>query len=196
MPMSTSTATEKNLGPLQISEIILHTARYEEMKQWYQRFFGGLKPAVETDTKRQLKSCPLIERLCFLRIHAAFPFTPVLGIFEISGIRQPEKAAPMSTGLDHMQFREASLENLFCRYETLEDEGIKPFQSFNHGPGTSFYYMDPDGNTVELSASNFATEVEYFAFFQTEEYKSNIEGVAIDERPYIAKRRASMQTVA
>lgn len=193
--MSTSNATDKTLGPLQISEVILHTARYEEMKQWYQRFFGGLKPAVETDARKQLKSCPLIERLCFLRIHAAFPFTQVLGIFEISGIRQPSMSTPLSPGLDHMQFREVCLENLFCRYEKLEVEGIKPFQSFNHGPGTSFYYMDPDGNTVELSASNFATEVEYFAFFQTEEYKSNIEGVAIDERTYIAKRRAAIRAV-
>lgn len=193
--MSTSNATDKTLGPLQISEVILHTARYEEMKQWYQRFFGGLKPAVETDARKQLKSCPLIERLCFLRIHAAFPFTQVLGIFEISGIRQPSMSTPLSPGLDHMQFREVCLENLFCRYEKLEVEGIKPFQSFNHGPGTSFYYMDPDGNTVELSASNFATEVEYFAFFQTEEYKSNIEGFAIDERTYIAKRRAAIRAV-
>ncbi len=193
--MSTSNATDKTLGPLQISEVILHTARYEEMKQWYQRFFGGLKPAVETDARKQLKSCPLIERLCFLRIHAAFPFTQVLGIFEISGIRQPSMSTPLSPGLDHMQFREVCLENLFCRYEKLEVEGIKPFQSFNHGPGTSFYYMDPDGNTVELSASNFATEIEYFAFFQTEEYKSNIEGVAIDERTYIAKRRAAIRAV-
>ena len=29
------------LGPLQVSEIILRTMKFEPMKAWYQRLFGG-----------------------------------------------------------------------------------------------------------------------------------------------------------
>jgi hypothetical protein len=34
---------------------------------------------------------------------------------------------------------------------------IRPFYSINHGPTTSLYYTDPDGNRVELLVDNFAT---------------------------------------
>ena len=53
-------------------------------------------------------------------------------------------------GLDHVQFRHASLGALLDRYEILRDLGIKPHRTMNHGPSTSFYYRDPDGNGVEL----------------------------------------------
>ena len=175
-------------SPLQVSEIILRTSRYDEIKGWYQTLFGGLKPTVETQTERRMKSVPHIERLCFLRIHASFPFTQVLGIFEVPEAREP---AQMNAGLDHMQFRESSLANLFGRYEMLKNGGVLPTHCFNHGPGTSFYYKDPDGNVVELSAVNFDNESDYLAFFQTDEYRSNVEGYEVEPESYIAERLAS-----
>lgn len=61
--------------PLQISEIILHTSNYEALKQWYVTLFGGMQPAVESDCRNGLHSAPHVKRMCFLRIHASFPFT-------------------------------------------------------------------------------------------------------------------------
>ena len=178
-------------APLQMSEIILRTSRFDDVKSWYQKFFGDLKPAVETDTQRKMTSVPHIQRLCFLRIHVAFPYTQVLGIFEVP---QAHAAQDMHAGLDHMQFRELSLENLFGRYEMLKKQGVLPTHCFNHGPGTSFYYKDPDGNVVELSAVNFDTEADYLAFFQTEAYRRNIEGRPVEPERYIAEQRAARAT--
>ena len=185
---STRSASAPALGPLQISEIILHTRHFDIMKDWYSRLFDGLKPAVESEPQRGLKSAPEVTRLCFFRIHFQYPFTQVLGLFEVPEISSGNPRAP---GLNHMQFREASLENLFQRYEMLRSEGVLPFKSYNHGPGSSFYYRDPDGNEVELSATNFANQEDYLAFMRSEAFRSNVEGHAVDAQRYIAEVRAA-----
>jgi catechol 2,3-dioxygenase-like lactoylglutathione lyase family enzyme len=172
------------MGPIQISEIILHTTNYEAMKGWYQRLFGGLKPAVEESPNGTMKSFPEVLRLCFLRIHSNYPFTQVLGLFEVKSLK--EKGG---TGLNHMQFREASLDNLFERYEMLKAAGILPKKPYNHGPATSFYYVDPDGNEVEISATNFPTEKEYLDYLKSDVFKKNPEGERVDPDAYIAQHR-------
>jgi hypothetical protein len=59
----------------------------------------------------------------------------------------------------------------------------------NHGPGTSFYYLDPDGNLVELSSLNFTSREEMRRFTATEESKNNPDGFPLDpERPAAAAR--------
>ena len=40
----------------------------------------------------------------------------------------------------------------------LKGEGIEPYWCLNHGPTTSMYYKDPDGNKVELQIDNFDTD--------------------------------------
>jgi catechol-2,3-dioxygenase len=98
----------------------------------------------------------------------------VLGIFQV-----PELAdAPSTTpGMHHMQLRHAALGELFDRYERLKTAGIVPHRTANHGPGTSFYYHDPDGNMVELSAANFDTEAEYLAYLASDAYRTNPSGL-------------------
>ncbi|MFP6767717.1 MAG: hypothetical protein VB859_06075, partial [Planctomycetaceae bacterium] len=57
-------------------------------------------------------------------------------------------------------------------------------------PGTSFYYHDPDENSVELSAVNFSTLDEYLAFMDSPEFAANPEGIVIDADEYIGSYRA------
>ena len=182
-------ASGRAMGPLQISEIILHTRHFDIMQGWYSRLFDGLKPAVESEPQRGLKSAPEVTRLCFFRIHFQYPFTQVLGLFEVPEITSGNPRAP---GLNHMQFREASLENLFQRYDMLKAQGVLPFKTYNHGPGSSFYYRDPDGNEVELSATNFSSQEDYLAFMRSEAFRSNVEGHAVDAQSYIAEVRAAL----
>jgi hypothetical protein len=94
--------------------------------------------------------------------------------------------------MHHMQLRHAGLDHLFSRYEALRATGITPMRSFNHGPGTSFYYHDPDGNTVELSAANYVNEADYLAYFKSESYAKNISGIEIDPAEYVARFRAGV----
>src|SRR5207237_2826727 len=63
-------------------------------------------------------------------------------------------------GLHHVAFTFGSMGELVDNYVRLRDLGIKPFFCVNHGPTTSMYYRDPDGNRVELQIDNFATAKE------------------------------------
>lgn len=173
-------------GPLQFSEVILRTSRYEEMKAWYLRLLGMDAPSFETVTEGRLLSVPEVTRLCFLRIHFQYPLSQTLGIFEVRALHAPQRQQP---GLDHVQLRETSLENLARRYEALQAGNLLPTRCYNHGPGTSFYYTDPDGNEIEMSAANFDTEAEYLAFFGTEEYRNNVEGHPVDPQVRIRQIR-------
>ena len=160
--MTIGTTTER--PAIQIGEVVLKTARFEAMNRWWQTMLG---------VSLYLES----ERFAFRRLAGEYPYTQTLVIFN-----QPELAASVSAGpgLDHVQFRHASFSALLDRYETLRDLGITPYRTMNHGPSTSFYYRDPDGNGVELSAVNFPTEAEYARFVASEAFKRNISGAPVD----------------
>jgi hypothetical protein len=51
--------------------------------------------------------------------------------------------------------------------------GIRPFFCVNHGPTTSMYYRDPDGNRVELQIDNFATAEEGQAWMHSPAFDRN-----------------------
>jgi hypothetical protein len=88
-----------------------------------------------------------------------------------------------------MQLRHATLGDMFTRYERLKAVGITPHRSMNHGPGTSFYYRDPDGNTVELSGPNFERERDYLAYFESEAFRKNIAGIPVDPDEFVGRFR-------
>jgi catechol 2,3-dioxygenase-like lactoylglutathione lyase family enzyme len=166
----------RDLPPVRLSEIVLRTARYAEMTAWYQAVIG-IDPFLDTG------------RVCFRRLHTDYPYTQVLAIFH-----RPEVSdrPPAVNGLDHIQLRHGSLDELITRYERLREVGIRPGRSMNHGPGTSLYYADPDGNTVELSGPNFDDEATYLAYFDSEAFRANISGIAIDPDEYAARFRGGV----
>jgi len=61
----------------------------------------------------------------------------------------------MPKALDHLSFTYGSLTDLLATYARLKVVGIEPFCPVNHGPTTSLYYHDPDGNRIELQIDNF-----------------------------------------
>ena len=69
---------------------------------------------------------------------------------------------------------------LLGNYERLAARGIRPFRSINHGPTTSMYYVDPDGNRVELQIDNFATAEEGQAWMLSPAFDRNPIGVEFD----------------
>ena len=165
----------KTLPPMRIGEVVLKTARFDAMNSWWQKVLG-ISPYLES------------ERFAFRRLSGDYPYTQLLIIFNQPELDGRESLGP---GLDHVQFRHASLGALLDRYETLRDLGIKP-ETMNHGPSTSFYYRDPDGNRVELSAVNFPTEAEYSRFVTSEAFKKNISGAAIDADELVSKYRSGV----
>lgn len=48
-----------------------------------------------------------------------------------------------------------------------EKHGMRPTWCTNHGPTTSIYYKDPDGNNLETQVDNFETMEEADEFLAT-----------------------------
>ena len=83
-------------------------------------------------------------------------------------------------GVDHIAFTYANLGELLECYERLKIDEILPVRSINHGPTTSMYYEDPDGNKIELQVDNFATPEEAYAFMSGPVFTANPIGVEFD----------------
>lgn len=171
-------AATRGLPELRITEVVLQTARWEEMKDWYTAFLG-VEPYFETDT------------MCFRRVNDAHG--QLLVLFRVPGAADAggEPAPPPAgSGLNHVQFKAGSLREALERHERLQAVGIAPTRSYNHGPSTALYYRDPDGNTMEISGPNFPTEAEYRAYMQTDAFRRNPRGVPIDPAAMLSRLRA------
>ncbi len=67
-------------------------------------------------------------------------------------------------GVSHLAYAYASLAELLYVYARMKERGVKPVWTNTHGNSTSFYYEDPDGNTVETMMDNFTP-------LETQDYK-------------------------
>ncbi|KAI1034940.1 hypothetical protein LB505_012040 [Fusarium chuoi] len=97
---------------------------------------------------------------------------------------------PKTCGLEHIAFSYSSLNDLAISYLQRKGNGIEPFWCIKHGPTTSFYYHDPDGNTLELQVENFDTLVEAVEYMKSEAYLTNPLGVDFDMTDLIKKVRS------
>ncbi len=182
---------------MRFGEVVLKTTKYDALKSWYCRVLDT-QPVFESERREEpgpSGASPVPGRdqmsgaftqLCLLRPYSEYPFTESLVILDIPGLRQNDQTV---TGMDHFQMQFASIDDLFDRYEALAAHGIVPTRSANHGPSTSFYYRDPDGNRVELSVKNHATEAETLAFMQSEAFRKNPAGIDVDPAEYVGRYR-------
>ncbi len=109
------------------------------------------------------------------------------GVFEIDGTEAKIINGP---GLHHFQLAHGSFDELFDRYDKLKASGVRPFQTWDHGVMTSFYYEDPGGNQAEMTCVDFEREEDFHAYFETDACKNNISGIEIDADDYIARYRS------
>jgi hypothetical protein len=183
-------------SPLKISETILKTGQLDAMKPWYRTVLevdpflehSPPKGVAPGDFGGQTRASDL--RMCFFRLSTGYPHTQTIGIFEEPGVSPTaSKTAP---GLHHMQLMMAGLGPLIDKYEALAAVGLRPHRTANHGPMTSFYYRDPDGNNVELSAQNFATFELMAEFMRSAAFKANPSGVELDPEAFVARYRSGV----
>lgn len=150
------------ISPLKFAHVVLRTSRFEAMKDWYLSLLNG-QVAYENEV------------LAFLRYDEEHHR---IALINIPGL--PDKA-PGTSGMDHMAFTYASLAHLHATYARLKSEHqIAPFWAINHGPTTSLYYRDPDGNQVELQVDNFDTDEDGNLFFASAAFAENPIGVDFD----------------
>ncbi|WP_375250607.1 VOC family protein [Sphingomonas sp.] len=195
--MTTQTAPMAASSTLKISEIILKTPRYDAMQAWY-RDILGIDPFFEQLPRDKApapgggdaaKPGPSLLRVCFFRLSTEFPYTQTLGVFE-DGALSPDAEGALP-GLHHMQLMVADQSELARKYEAWRDLGKLPTRTADHGPITSFYYSDPDGNTVEITAENFSTFDEMTAFMASDTFKANPSGHPIDPEAFVAQWRVA-----
>ena len=65
----------------------------------------------------------------------------------------PEKI--VHAGIHHTAFEFDSIGDLLATWERLRERDIRPHMVLDHGMTLSFYFVDPDGNSVELQADHF-----------------------------------------
>lgn len=86
----------------------------------------------------------------------------------------------------HIAFTFDTLNDLLQAYQQRKALGIHPFWCVNHGPTTSIYYHDPDGNTIETEYDNLDTD-SADAYVSSEAYRINPIGVDFDPEELIRR---------
>ncbi len=95
------------------------------------------------------------------------------------------------TGIHHFAFEYSSIDELLDTYTRLKGLGIKPHFTIDHGMTTSFYYVDPDGNSVELQVDNFGDWMESREFVRSSpQFAEDPIGKLVDPEQIIAARKA------
>lgn len=149
------------VSPAKLAHIVLRTPKFEEVVAWY---------------KTVLSAQAMFENefLAFMTYDDEH--------HRVAVINMPQAPAPAegAAGVDHVAFTYAQLGDLLSNYRRLKALGIEPFWTINHGPTTSMYYRDPDGNQVELQVDNFPTDEALEEWFASGAFAENPIGVNFD----------------
>ena len=147
-----------------LHHVTMKTTRLEEMVDWY-RTVVGCDVTYMFEGAAWTSNDDANHRIAFLK-------TPAIR-------DDPDKLA--HAGMHHMAFEFASLQALTDNHERLAEAGILPHISLDHGLTMSFYYLDPDGNSVELQSDNFGDWAQSKEWMRTSsEFAREPIGVEID----------------
>jgi catechol-2,3-dioxygenase len=156
-----------------LHHVNLKTVRLDAMVEWYGRVLGMVINHIST-TGAWLTNDAANHRLALLAV---------------PGLADDENKLS-HTGMHHVGFEYASMEDLLDTYLRLKGDGIVPHGCLDHGMTTSFYYVDPDGNSVELQCDNFQGNWAQSAEFvrSAPEFAANPIGIHIDPERLVAAR--------
>ena len=115
-----------------------------------------------------------------------------IGIFSLADLKDdPDKHGHAK--LQHVAFEYATIDEFLSSYARIKGLGIEPVYTIDHGPTISFYYEDPDGNSVELFVDTFGNwdkSTEYMRI--SPEFGSKSLGTPVDPDELVAARQAGM----
>ncbi len=168
---------------IRLSEVVLRTTDYDRLCDFYSLLLGQPRSVEMTPPESADPDDP--SRICFFNFYFDHPYTERIAVFECADI-----GPGRSSRLHHFQLRVPSLEALLGLYRRLKAAGHQPVECSNHGPGTSLYYLDPDGNRLEMSSLNFSSEHEMRDFMATPEFTSNPHGFRVDPERLLAGHQA------
>lgn len=160
--------SSKVISPVSLAHIGLCTCNFEEMITFYQNFLGAVISHAD-------------DKIAFLSYDEEH--------HRIAIINRP-KTGPKSSssaGVDHIAFSFATLDDLALAYEQRKALGIFPSWSINHGPTTSIYYKDPDGNRIETQVDNFDSVEAANAFMEGSLFAENPIGTEFDPEELVER---------
>lgn len=149
------------IAPAYIAHVVFKTPNFSNMIEWWCTVLEA-RPAMKNDDLAFLTFDGEHHRVAIINVPALLP--------------QPKAMR----GLDHVAFTYRSLEDLLETFKRLKNLGISPVWATNHGPTTSLYYSDPDGNKAELQVENFASAQEMLEWAGTGDFTDNPIGVDFD----------------
>ena len=152
---------DRPIPPAYMAHFVLRTRDLQKLKAWYEKVLGA----------RAVFENPIAAFMTFDSEHHR------LAILQNSDFKPAEE---QSVGVDHVAYTLSSLDDLLHTYKRLSADSIVPYRCVNHGPTTSMYYRDPDGNGVELQVDNSESKEELQAWFQGSVFEKNGYGVTFD----------------
>ena len=167
-------------APDKLAHVVFKTPRIAEMIDWYTTVLDAV--VVFADKR--------IAFLTYDQEHHRIALIKVPRPLRIPGAVW--KVHRKFFGVDHIAFTYEGLADLIATHRRLADAGIEPVWCINHGPTTSMYYEDPDGNRIELQVDNFATNRELLGWLAGCEFDKNPVGVEFD--PVVLERLAAAGT--
>jgi catechol-2,3-dioxygenase len=156
--------------PAKFAHFVLRTRRMEPLRDWWRNLLRA-RVAFENDL------------VCFMTYDDEHHRLAIVAIPALQD--SPEGGV----GLDHVAYTYSGLGDLLATYERLKKDGILPYWAINHGPTTSLYYRDPDGNQVELQVDNFGDSEALNGWFRSGAFEKNPIGVEFDVEKLIERFR-------
>ncbi len=172
------------MPPTKLAHVVFQTNRMKEMRDWYCTVLGG-HVIYENEHLSFVTYDDEHHRVAFVDFGPLAPRDPKAGT---ALMMQPSD----QPGLHHVAFTFGSMGEFLDTYTRLESQAIRPFFCVNHGPTTSMYYRDPDGNRIELQIDNFATAEEGQAWMHSPAFDRNPIGVEFDPDALVEKFRAGV----
>jgi catechol-2,3-dioxygenase len=165
----------KVLSPSKLSHLVLRTTKSQlrPMVAYYQTFLGA---AIAFENE-------IAAFLAYDNEHHR------VGILALADTASPTVSGN-SRGLEHVAFTFSTLDDLATSYEQRKLAGIVPDSCLNHGPTTSMYYSDPDGNRIEVEVDNFDTPEEAATYMKSLSFLENPMGSDFDPEEFVRRVRS------
>lgn len=154
--------SQPNVKPMAFVHFVLKTNRFAEMGEFYKIILNA-KEVFRSDDALFLTYDEEHHRVAIFNAHGTL-----------------DELNPRASGLEHLAYAYKTMGDLLANYLRLKALDIHPYWCINHGPTTSLYFRDPDGNQIETQTDNFDTLEELVGYFHTDEYRENFLGLQFD----------------
>jgi catechol 2,3-dioxygenase-like lactoylglutathione lyase family enzyme len=155
------------MRPAYLSHVVLRTSNVRQMSRWWRIVLAA--QSMYADSADGSDGRMAFDFISFDEEHHRIAFVDTDAR---SNSPPAVKAADAALSpLHHIAFTFASIGDLVANYKYLKSEGILPTYTVHHGPTVSNYYVDPDGNSIELQIDAHGTRAELDEWFRSGEFK-------------------------